>query len=398
MKIIRKLLPVLLVLLSRSPQDLAAESAAKQVGEGPKALAAQQLTIGADGTVHIPSLAVPLSAHMSEEAKKAFIKDFNDKVELAKKVASLPAKSPPTKESRFASRCPGEESFTEQLDNQLRAFIKSGKAIYPVDIEEQRIGGVRTDVITPRGGVSARNRDRVLISLHGGGYYCSTGGGLPGQVDAIPIAGAGKFKVIAIDYRTSPKYRFPAANEDVAAVYRELLKRYKPENIGMYGCSTGATLSAGSVAWFQKEKLPRPGALGLFGDGATKDDHVDGDGWFINWALSGHGILAPEQSYQVLYPEPYMKGTAYNDPLVAPVVSPEVLSRFPPTLVIAGTRDMGLSEAVYTHTQLVKAGVQADLHVWEGMWHCFFMDATLPESKEMYAVTAKFFDKNLGKK
>jgi acetyl esterase/lipase len=196
-------------------------------------------------------------------------------------------------------------------------------------------------------------------------------GGLAGQLEAIPVAGAGRFTVITIDYRSSPEYRFPAATEDVAAVYRSLLKRHKPENIGIYGCSTGATLSAGSVAWLQKKQLPRPGAIGLFGDGATKDDHVDGDAWFINVPLSGGAVLSPEQSHQVLHAEPYMQGTDYNDPLVAPVVSQAVLSKFPPTLVISGTRDVGMSEAVYTHTQLVKAGVEADLHIWEGMWHCF---------------------------
>ena len=113
-------------------------------------------------------------------------------------------------------------------------------------------------------------------------------------------------------------------------------------------------------------------------------------------ALTGNKPLAPTQSYQVAYPEDYMKGTDYNDPLVAPVAFPDVLSSFPPTLVISGTRDIGLSEAIYTHTQLVKAGVQADLHVWEGMWHCFFHDADLPESREVYTVIESFFDKHLG--
>lgn len=233
--------------------------------------------------------------------------------------------------------------------------------------------------------------------MHDGGYHFATGGGLDGQIEAIPIAGVGELKVIAIDYRTSPDYHFPAANEDVTSVYKYLLKSYKPENIGLYSCSTGATLSAGSAAWFQKEKLPRPGAIGLFGDGATKDDHADGDSYFINMPLLGGKVLAPWESLQVLYPEPYMRGTDYNDPLVAPVVSPHPLSQFPPTLVISRTRDVGLSETVYTHTQLIKAGVDADLHVWEGMWHCFFFDVDLPESKEVFDVVSKFFDRTLGR-
>jgi hypothetical protein len=59
-------------------------------------------------------------------------------------------------------------------------------------------------------------------------------------------------------------------------------------------------------------------------------------------------------------------GADFADPLVSPAYAPAVLAAFPPTLVISGTRDDLLSPAVYTHTQLVKAGVEADLHVWEG--------------------------------
>jgi monoterpene epsilon-lactone hydrolase len=51
---------------------------------------------------------------------------------------------------------------------------------------------------------------------------------------------------------------------------------------------------------------------------------------------------------------------------------------------------------VYTHTQLVKAGVNAELHVWEGMFHGFFYNPDVPESQEAYQVMVKFFDRYLG--
>ncbi|MDB5397657.1 MAG: hypothetical protein JWM91_5163 [Rhodospirillales bacterium] len=42
------------------------------------------------------------------------------------------------------------------------------KATDPVAIEEKSIDGVQVGVITPRDGVSAANRDRVLTRLHAG--------------------------------------------------------------------------------------------------------------------------------------------------------------------------------------------------------------------------------------
>src|SRR5581483_976376 len=76
-------------------------------------------------------------------------------------------------------------------------------------------------------------------------------------------AGLGGFKVITVDYRMFPEHKFPAASEDVAAVYRALLQHYKAADIGIFGCSAGGILTAQSVAWFQTHGLPRPGAIGI---------------------------------------------------------------------------------------------------------------------------------------
>jgi acetyl esterase/lipase len=57
---------------------------------------------------------------------------------------------------------------------------------------------------------------------------------------------------------------FPAASEDVAAVYRELLKVHKSSDIGAFGNSAGGLLTAQALAWFRHVKLPSPGASGIF--------------------------------------------------------------------------------------------------------------------------------------
>jgi acetyl esterase/lipase len=44
----------------------------------------------------------------------------------------------------------------------------------------------------------------------------------------------------------------------------------------------------------------------------------------------------------------------------------------------------------------VKLGVEADLHVWEGLFHGFFYNADVPESRDAFNVMIKFFDRHLG--
>jgi hypothetical protein len=57
--------------------------------------------------------------------------------------------------------------------------------------------------------------------------------------------------------------------------------------------------------------------------------------------------------------------------------------------------DKALSSVAYTHFLLVAQGVDAELHVWEGLGHAFLYDPELPESREVYAVVVRFFEKHL---
>ena len=100
---------------------------------------------------------------------------------------------------------------------------------------------------------------------------------------------------------------------------------------------------------------------------------------------------------QLLKPLSYYKGIDLQDPLVNPGDHDEIMRRFPPTLLISGTRDYLLSSVVSTHSQLVRLGVPADLHVWEGMQHAFFYYPELAESREAYRVISQFFDRYLGR-
>jgi monoterpene epsilon-lactone hydrolase len=337
----------------------------------PAQTAAPQVAIEPDGTVHMPAQTVPVSGFLSVEGKAYLTEHLANlrKPELLVQRDGVPA--------------------------LLAGYIARQRELFPVDREETAIGGVHAFVYTPRSGIAAENRERVLIDLHGGGFRdcwpaCA-------ELESMPIAALGRIKVVSLDYRDSPEHRHPAASEDVAAAYRELLQTYRPENIGIYGCSAGGMLTAMSVAWFQRHGLPRPGAIGILCAGAASVDGgaFGGDASYTTLPL-GEGRVVPPGAGGNPVPMEYFAGTDPNDPLVAPASSPAVLALFPPTLIVTGTRSFELSNAVYTHTQLVKQRVDAALHVWEGMFHGFFYNPDVPESRECYDVIVRFFAERLG--
>ena len=345
--------------------------------------------VDGDGAVQVPAFTMPPSDLSSAEAKRNF-------VDFARGFESLT--KPPPKDAGKSQ--PSMADSRRRLDDLLmKPGVARLRGAFAVKIAPQTIAGVQTDVIEPVSGIAAKNAKRVLLNLHGGGFI--VGARFGGQMESIPIASLGAIKVITVDYRMAPEYKFPAASEDVAKVYQELLKTYRPENIGIYGCSAGAMLTAQAVAWFQKHQLPRPGAVGMFGLGAVAG--VNGDSTYLGAAIGGMGGAIPAaRDPAFTLTNPYLVGADFNDPLVSPGRSPAVLAKFPPSLLISGTRDLGLSNTVYTHTQLVKAGADADLHVWEGAPHCSFAQPVVnpnePESREAWDVIVKFFDKHLGSK
>ena len=325
-------------------------------------------TYDRDGTIHVPAHSVPQSPLVSAGAKAGNIAALADNQRpLGASIAEMRAR----------------------IDADIAPVIARARAIYPVDISHATIDGVYTESITPAGGVSAANRSKVLIELHGGGFFAGARTG--GRSESIPVAALSGLRVVAVDYRQAPEARYPAATEDAATVYRALLKHYRPENIGIFGCSAGGILTAELVAWAQSHGLPRPGAISIACAGAGV---LEGDSSYVGPPLNG--MAAPRPG--AVWRRPYFAGVDTDDAAVSPVRSPAMLAKFPPTLILSGTRDFALSAAVYSHAQLVKAGVEADLHVWEGLGHGFHtIMPEAPESREANGLIARFFLKHLGR-
>jgi monoterpene epsilon-lactone hydrolase len=261
------------------------------------------------------------------------------------------------------------------------------KVLYPANVSEATIAGVPVRVVMPLM-VSPEKRDRVLINLHGGGFNSDSGS----LTETIPLANLTGTKVVAVLYRLAPEHPYPAGLDDAIAVYKEMLKTYKPKHIGIYGTSAGAILTAEVTAKIKQLGLPMPGATGVFSGMGDFSRAGDSTAMYALNGLSGH-LDPPKEDLKDL--GPYVGSTDPKDPVLSPVYGD--LSGFPPTLFITSGRDLLLSGTTVLHRAYLRAGVDAQLVVFEALPHAFWNNPKLPESKEADALMAKFFDTHLGR-
>jgi acetyl esterase/lipase len=234
----------------------------------------------------------------------------------------------------------------------------------------------------------AANRNLVLINLHGGGFNSDSGS----LIEGVPICNLAKIKVVSVYYRLAPENPFPAAVDDVVAVYQELLKTYKPHNVGIFGTSAGATLTAEVASQLKQAGAPLPGALGMFSVHPDYTRPTDSQELF---ALDGlPGRLEPRDPNKPS-DDPYVGKTDPQDPVLSPLYAD--LKQWPPSLLVTSTRDLLLSDTTMLHRALLRAGDDAQLVVYEAMPHAFWYHYQLPETQEALDVMAKFFDKKLGR-
>ncbi|HEY7354725.1 MAG TPA: alpha/beta hydrolase [Terriglobales bacterium] len=319
-------------------------------------------TFDPDGTAHVTRV-VPMPTTVSPEAQQ-WLKQID--------------RNSPQPEESLAER-------RKHTDEWRAKDSAEAKRLYPVNVEETTTAGVRTDIITP---LTEANKNLVLINLHGGGFNSDSGS----LIEGIPIANLAKVKVVSVYYRLAPENPFPAAVDDVVAVYKELLKAYQPHNIGIFGTSAGAILTGQVAVKINQLGLPLPGALGMFSTLADFSRPSDSQQLFALGGLSGN--IAPQTSNQP-HDDFYVGKTNPKDPVLSPLFAN--LHGFPPCLLVTSTRDLLLSNTSMFHLALLRAGVESQLLVYEGLPHAFWYQFQLPETKDALQMMAAFFEKRLGK-
>ncbi len=222
------------------------------------------------------------------------------------------------------------------------------------------IGGIACRVAGPPTGAP------ILVYAHGGGYV------LGSAAVAIPITArlaATGLRVVSVDYRQPPEHPFPAALDDVLAVYLALATGDTP--VALAGDSSGGALALGAAVTATGQDL-RPSAIALF---SPLLDHVSVPG----------NPLADDEGRRLI--DCYAGDVDPADPRLSPLRAD--LSGLPPVLVHAGADEPLAAQAREFQRKAAAAGVDVTLDLWEHMWHTWHYH-DLPEADQALAEAAAF--------
>jgi len=315
----------------------------------------------------VPAKAVPVPSTVSPQLRRL----------IARPVAPLPTPKTPD----------GWRGLQRAVDAAGAEAARATAKALGATIEATKVGGVRCYRVTPKL-VAADRGNRLLVHLHLGAYVF--GAGEAATQEALLVADACQTRVLSVDYRMPPDHPFPAALDDAVAVWKALLSDHDPKKTALFGTSAGGGLSMATVLRLKELKLALPGAM--FVGTPASDCSKTGDSWFLNAEVDR--VLGRYEGLVEDALKLYANGRNLKQSLVSPIYGD--LAGFPPTILISGTRDLILSNTIRAHRKMRRAGVTAELHVYEGQSHADYLTSyPSAESRDALNEIARFFDKHL---
>jgi epsilon-lactone hydrolase len=265
----------------------------------------------------------------------------------------------------------GWRALIRETDELLVAVMSAQVEHLRSSVQSRSVGGVPVFVVTPEG-VDEGETEPIYLDIHGGSLLM--GGGKACELMARRVAPQVQMQTWSVDYRMPPDHPYPAALDDVLAVYRGPLDVRAPEQIVVGGGSAGGNLAAALMLRARDEGvLPLPAALILLTP--EVDLTESGDSFQTNLGIDN--VLTESLADSIAL---YAGSNDLRHPYLSPLFG-NLTAPFPPTFLQAGTRDLFLSNTVRMHRKLRAGGVEAQLHVFEAMPHGGFFGA--PEDDDL---------------
>jgi len=126
----------------------------------------------------------------------------------------------------------------EKFRKMLNAVTVSNSAIKKVNFKWTEISGISSLTVKP---LENTNKESLIVYFHGGAYIVGSPIGYKPFLAQIAVNTG--MKIIAPEYRLSPEYPFPAAQDDCLAVLKSVRKDNPNSTIIAMGDSAGGALA-----------------------------------------------------------------------------------------------------------------------------------------------------------
>lgn len=267
--------------------------------------------------------------------------------------------------------------YRRQLREDSADFVAERIAAFDGSIDMIDIAGVPCRQLTPAAWDSSR--DAVVLYAFGGGYIA--GSTCEDQVIALPLASLIPARIVMPEYRLAPEYPWPLPQQDIRAVYPDLLRVYGASRLAVCGESAGGNQAIGLLQHL------RDGGLEMAACAAVLSPWIDlthgGDSHDIN----GDRDPTLSTDWIEFAAAVFADGHPLDDPGVSPLFGD--MHGLPPTMITSGSLDCLLSDCLRLARRLRDADVACDLRVWEGLWHVFEYHP-IPEADVSLAEIATF--------
>lgn len=286
----------------------------------------------------------------------------------------------------FAERAAVFSETPPTLDERRMGSIMMGKRFENLD-------GISTEAVdaggVPAEWVSAPDANNgAVLYLHGGGYV--TGSVVSHRGMAANLSRASGCRVLTIDYRLAPENKHPAQVEDAHTAYRWMLNNgVDASSLFVAGDSAGGGLTVATLLKARDAGDPMAAA------GVCISPWVDMEATGESMTTKAGVDPMVQKAGLMDMAANFLGDGDRRDPLAAPLHAD--LTGLPPLLIIVGTAETLMDDAVRLHDKAEAAGVDSTLELWDDMIHIWpWFAPFLPEGRQAMEQMGDFIKEQVG--
>ena len=283
----------------------------------------------------------------------------------------------------FHSPLINNSEFSNNAGKKTKKYKSRYKPSKEFNYTVHNLNGVNYEILEPR----QKGSDKVVLLLHGGSYKVRLVDMYRRLAEKISRT-LNYCTVYNLDYRTFPEYKYPAQIEDTVAMFQEMQRQaIEAKNIVFICDSAGANLALTSTLYMRDNRMALPSAIvcfSLWGDMTNSGKSV-----VDNCYRDPFGGIARrkkvEDNWDYLHRiSAFAKELDRSSPYVSPSFAD--FTDFPPVTLICGEAEMDRSANEMAYENMKKAGVDAELHMFDGMFHDFQLIPFFPETKRAFEI------------